>query len=48
MNEICFTIGTASVIPRYRDDSSGDLMDAMLPLRVRRTVAVDEVFASFS
>jgi hypothetical protein len=32
----------------YRDDGSGDLMDAMLPLGVRRTVAVDEVFASFS
>ncbi len=32
----------------YRDDSSGDLMDAVLPLGVRRTVAVDEVFASYS
>jgi serralysin len=32
----------------YRDDSSGDLMNATLPLGVRRIVAVDEVFASFS
>jgi hypothetical protein len=30
----------------YRDDASGDLMDAALPVGMRRTVAVDEVFAS--
>jgi hypothetical protein len=32
----------------YRDDTSGDLMNATLPVGVRRTVAVDEVFASFA
>ena len=32
----------------YRDDDSGDLMNATLPLGVRRLVAVDEVFATFA
>ena len=32
----------------YRDDQSGDLMNATLPLGVRRIVALDEVFARFS
>jgi hypothetical protein len=32
----------------YRDDNSGDLMNATLPLGVRRLVAVDEVFATFA
>lgn len=32
----------------YRDDTSGDLMKATLPLGVRRTVVVDEAFASFA